>query len=285
MSQASLVVLREYLSLRPVGLRSAVRLAWCYLRTASERVLRPGSFRGVGKFLPGTTPIALKTGSLKVWARPHSEDLLYLLPAHKPAVWSWFHPSPGDTVIDVGAHIGLFSLRAASAGARVLAVEPNPSTVGVLRANVESNGFTEVTIRSVAVGEGDGEGILWVPPIYDGKSWLVTGWASGNENLPAHPSPVEVRTIDHLVGAARFETIDWMLIDVEGFEFSALRGALESLRVTRHLIVEVSRGPRREACRQLLEDELGFKVVDEVRQSEYTDYWLALREGEHPGRS
>src|SRR5262249_59056608 len=48
---------------------------------------------------------------------------------------------PGQTVVDLGAHVGLFTLTAASAGRQVLAVEASRRNVELLRGSVERNGF------------------------------------------------------------------------------------------------------------------------------------------------
>jgi len=55
-------------------------------------------------------------------------------------------------VVDVGAHIGRFSLAAARAGASVVAVEPNPETFSVLAVNVGLNGFRNVRLVNAEKG-------------------------------------------------------------------------------------------------------------------------------------
>src|SRR5262245_19510293 len=52
--------------------------------------------------------------------------------------------SPGDVILDVGANIGVFSLCAATQGARVYAFEPIPSTFAVLELNVRLHGLESV---------------------------------------------------------------------------------------------------------------------------------------------
>ena len=52
--------------------------------------------------------------------------------------------SPGDTVFDIGANIGVFTLCAAQQGARVYAFEPVPSTFEVLQHNIQLHGFDRV---------------------------------------------------------------------------------------------------------------------------------------------
>ena len=66
---------------------------------------------------------------------------------------------PGDVAIDAGANIGLFTVLAASQvgpHGRVIACEPSPTTMRLLRDNVERNGFDWVELREVALAETPG---------------------------------------------------------------------------------------------------------------------------------
>ncbi len=142
---AAVRVMRQYLALRPVGVLNALRLYSCYFHASLVLALCRGRFRGAGRYLGGSALVTVRSASLTLKARPRSEDLLYLLPAHKATVWKWFHPLRGEFVADVGAHVGLFSLLAARAGAKVLSIEPNPATAEILAENVVINGFDGIT--------------------------------------------------------------------------------------------------------------------------------------------
>jgi FkbM family methyltransferase len=179
--------------------------------------------------------------------------------------------------MDVGAHVGLFSLLAARQGARVLALEPNPATAEILRENLRLNGFSDAQVRSVAAGERDGVGVLEVPEIYDGRASIVPGWASGAEGTPFRRIEVPIRTIDQEFSGSGFDRIDWLLIDVEGSELQALRGARKTLDRTRRVILEVARGPWREECRRILEADHDLRIRSVEPQSPVTEYWLAER--------
>ncbi len=58
----------------------------------------------------------------------------------------------GDTVFDVGANIGLFSLEAASRGAKVHAFEPMPATFAALSANAQGEKSGQITPHRLALG-------------------------------------------------------------------------------------------------------------------------------------
>jgi hypothetical protein len=135
----------------------------------------------------------------------------------------------------------------------------------------------DVRVASQALGVGPGKGTLEVPVVYDGKSSLVPGWAAGNEGTPVVRLAVDIASLDQVVADAGFDRLDWLLIDVEGAEVSVLRGARQTLRATRRVIIEVARSPMLRECRQILVEEFGFRIVATEEQNEFTEYWYAVR--------
>src|SRR5262249_1364648 len=80
--------------------------------------------------------------------------------AWEPASWDIMRPYlTGDAVfVDVGAHIGYYSLKAAAAlgsRGRVIAVEPNPPTVKELQANIAASNASRVHVYPVACSDRD----------------------------------------------------------------------------------------------------------------------------------
>src|SRR5712692_8059274 len=70
----------------------------------------------------------------------------------------------GGTVIDVGAHIGRYTLMAGSAvgpSGRVIAIEPGPDTFTLLRENADLNRMTWITPIQAALGKEDGSAELF----------------------------------------------------------------------------------------------------------------------------
>lgn len=79
-------------------------------------------------------------------------------------------------------------------------------------------------------------------------------------------------TLDAAISSCGVDRIDWLKIDVEGFEVEVLRGAEEALSFVRKMVIEVEDANVAE-CYRLLVDRLGFKIVDCVPGTEYT-YWF-----------
>ena len=153
------------------------------------------------------------------------------------------HLPAGGTFIDVGAHIGYYSLRAAKrvgTSGRVIAIEPNPETLRNLRDNVEASHATVVSVYPVACSEAETEIDLFAAARANtGMSSfsLDTATRSG-DGIRRHR--VRARPLDGIVAEAGLSRVDVVKIDVEGAELLVLRGARQTLlRYRPVLIVEV----------------------------------------------
>jgi FkbM family methyltransferase len=162
----------------------------------------------------------------------------------------------GDFV-DVGAHIGLYTLTAARAGAEsVLAFEPNPSARAQLEQNVRLNDASNVTIRDSAAAGKPGRATLHVPATPDPSFSSL----AGGRFAEGQPVEVDVTTVDREV-----ETLELrptvVKIDVEGGEVDVVAGMERTLRAHRPvLLVEVSEESARELARRL-DGYSGFRVT------------------------
>jgi FkbM family methyltransferase len=177
---------------------------------------------------------------------------------------------PGMVVLDIGAHVGYYTLVAAQAvgpSGKVHAFEPCAETLSLLRTNVRANGFANVEIHPFAAGSSDSKRILH-----------VTG-SSDSHGLFPHPLTETVRTTAvKTVAVAQVVQgrVDLVKIDVEGAEFEVLEGMgdLVSGEGPSVLIVEWNPACLRNAGRDPLElpqclERLGFtdiKVLDDRRQ-------------------
>ncbi len=126
---------------------------------------------------------------------------------------------PGDLLLDLGAHLGTFSLAAAARGARVVAVEASPRNAAFLRASARANGFDDFVVVEVAVSDAPGV----VRFRHEGAfGQITTGWAPGVVEAQAKPVSQMLREYD--VGR-----VDLVKLDVEGSEIAAVAGMREIL--------------------------------------------------------
>ncbi len=134
---------------------------------------------------------------------------------------------PGMVVVDIGAHIGiytLFALRQLSGHGRLYSFEPTPKTHALLRDNVQVNGFLEsgvVRLDPRAISDHAGTATFTAYPNNSGHNSLFAGTAAG-EALT-----VETVTLD--VALADEPKIDVIKIDAEGSEPFILRGMTQIL--------------------------------------------------------
>ncbi len=145
---------------------------------------------------------------------------------------------PGQTVVDLGGHIGIFTLYAArrvGPQGRVVVCEPGVENLALLRKNVELNRFGQVSIHSCAVADRAGEAYFFTAangvdnPVTDS---LIGGAGRRRER-------VSVRTLDDILDEERLDRIDHLKIDVEGAEGLVLKGAPRSLMIASRIVIEV----------------------------------------------
>lgn len=125
--------------------------------------------------------------------------------------------------VNVGANTGYYVCHARKLGKRVLAVEPLDQNVQLLQRNLIANGWNDVEVLPVALGDHVG-----LEKLYGGgtAASLVVGWAGAPTT---HYRVVPVTTLDHLLGDRFAGEKMLILIDVEGFEVNVLRGAARQL--------------------------------------------------------
>ena len=146
---------------------------------------------------------------------------------------------PATTFVDVGAFLGIYTLRAARIGARVLAVEANPGTRKLLSANLWRNGLADrVTLLPYALSDVEGTSEYFIG---DGDQ-SASGLAATRSN--ARPIHVEIRRLDDLLESAHVrESVSVVKIDVEGAELRVLEGMSGLLACGRPMILVVECNP------------------------------------------
>ncbi len=133
---------------------------------------------------------------------------------------------PGDTFVDIGANLGLFSLIAAhlvGPKGRVHAFEPCAKTLERLRGNVALNRFTNVTVHDLALSDSAGprEMVMAVDGM-DAWNSLAQPYMGGNYTTET----IRTDTWDAFAEAHGLGNgVALMKIDVEGWEAPVLAGA------------------------------------------------------------
>jgi FkbM family methyltransferase len=162
-------------------------------------------------------------------------------------------------VIDVGAHVGAFSVMSAKRlkNGVVISFEPNPDIYHILKFNVYLNRWSNIIPLNVALADfcgktglvvpRDPSGGYLTPDVYDTKMF-----------------DVQVKTLDAVCLEKRIGRVDFIKIHAEGPEMAILKGA-KNILVDNNLCLLISSSRlrnsdlRREICKYLL--EMGFKAI------------------------
>ena len=180
---------------------------------------------------------------------------------------------PGAVVVDAGANIGLFALRAlgAAPGVTVHAFEPVPSSAVLLRANLAVAGCYAV-VHEAALGAADGGTAALV--CFGGAPGEATRHPEEAAAMHAacglarpvlrtvHARATSVRALLHSTGMA----VDLLKVDVEGDELDVLRGVggdAEWARIAQVVVEVHDVGGRLRAVSALLKGR-GFRVVESL---------------------
>lgn len=181
--------------------------------------------------------------------------------------------SPGDTFIDIGAHVGYFSMLASALvgpTGRVFSFEPEASNWQHLLEHIEMNGVRNILPNFMAVGAAPAIGEFFVNADNDGGHalWEVGRHPFNERSRAAQTSRhVFVTSLDHYFNDREIGNLKAIKMDCEGAEFSVLVGARNLIAQTGvpYIISEVNRfglesmGSTERQLRALMSD-LGYET-------------------------
>lgn len=162
---------------------------------------------------------SLKTiGKLKVYYRDGTcdEEILQEYYQQSRFFVPEYEPSEHDTVLDIGAHIGVFSILAAEKVkmGRVYSIEADERNYRFLRMNVESNNLSNVSTHLLALTDYRGTGKLYSAS----DSWGHTLCEPVSEDWEI----VKTDTLTNFLVDNNIQHVDYMKVNVEGAEYSIL---------------------------------------------------------------
>jgi FkbM family methyltransferase len=175
---------------------------------------------------------------------------------HERAWWSQFMRG-GRTFLDVGAHVGTWTLNIGKAFGRVICFEPDPRGCIALRENLRRANMHHVTVVQAAVGASDGEVQLSLYPNPCTNTTLPTETGRG---VGAGDSAIAVETVrqvslDSYCRSHGIDDVDLVKVDTEGAECMVIQGGLEMWRKNRPDFFVELHGPFHRECRKLLDFE------------------------------
>lgn len=178
----------------------------------------------------------------------------------------------GMTVLDIGANIGCHTLRFAKLvgkNGKVVAFEPMTFALTKLKDNIELNNFKNIIVEKIALSNVDGKR----QTINFRASWTL----DGNREDINQKEEIDFLTLDTYIRKKQINKVDFVKVDVDGYEYKVLVGAKETLQKFSPLIlIELGKytlsnfGDKLEDLVDFLYS-LGYSFYSEENFKEYKD--------------
>lgn len=125
---------------------------------------------------------------------------------------------PGMTVVDIGAHVGYFTLLASKLvgdKGRVISFEPTPATLDLLSQNLLDNHITNVELYKNAAADKSSGAYLYPDRVSPASNSM---YGDGDKGIY-----ISAVALDDVISAK----VDFIKMDIEGGEYWALKGMLD----------------------------------------------------------
>jgi len=249
-------------------LRAQSFCSWAIGRVVRDEIYRrpraKKAFTRVVNALGGSKPVTRFIAGQSISVVPSAsivEFRMAVCRAYEPAMTRYLQETlqPGMVVADVGAHIGYFTLLAASRVGPtgcVVSFEPHPRNFRQLRHNVALNGHDHVQPLQKALAATRGS--MKLNLAHDDTAFTTMASISSDATVD-----VDVETLDEVLRGLGIDQCDFIKVDIEGAELLALRGMIETIERNPQLqfVIEVHSAQIRDlggTARELAEMMLGF---------------------------
>jgi FkbM family methyltransferase len=204
---------------------------------------------------PDFITLQLKKPATCLRLRPGTTDLWTFDDVFVRNIYGAMRHRPVQTMIDVGANIGLVSLYALAlnVNTRILAVEPDHANLELLRRNL---GSYSPTILEGALVAADG---------------LVrfTAVTPTSGHVSEHGAAVQGYSMASIVARSEFAQIDVLKVDVEGAERHLFAGDTSWLKRVQSLIIEFHGDSRVDSGFDAVMTGAGYRIVEIGPQMAY----------------
>ena len=212
----------------------------------------------------------------RFFCRINNEDYTFMT-GHEDDLIKFFIPEEGDTVVDIGAHIGhytiLSSMRVGPNG-KVVAVEAHGGNFDMLNRNVKLNHLDNVVALNYAVFSEETKIKLYLPAQESDFTIYNTVMTDRGGKDGEKFVEVDANTLDNLLqqNGVKAEDVNWVKIDVEGAELEVLKGATNVLSRSDNiaLLIEVHGSHLYEPIKEFI---YGFGFNIEFEKSNEAGDW------------
>ena len=211
-----------------------------------------------------------------IWPGNELSRVLFLTGNFEPNELTWVSQTltDGMTMIDVGAHIGMYMLVASKLvgdSGLVIAIEPSTREFQRLTTHVTLNDLRNVRCLQVGASSASGNALLKIASEWNSGHNTFGDFFNPEVDL-IREEPVLMQTLDAIVSAQKLERVDLIKIDVEGHELKVLTGALETItRFRPRVLIEVFEETLRRQGASV-EAVLSFLIAQGYVLNEFSDF-------------
>jgi FkbM family methyltransferase len=206
-----------------------------------ERVWRHDGGRGLpirlARALRPTVPLWVEVEPqvhMRLDPSDYLDQIVLATGSWEPETWHGIaeHIPAGGVFVDVGAHVGYYSLKAAAKAGpsgRVIAIEPNPDTIRKLQANIRESKAYRILVYPVACSDSQGVVEFYSAQHENSSASSMSAVNAAQGKSVTSSYQVHTRRLDDIVHESGVSRVDAIKIDVEGAELLVLKGAGETL--------------------------------------------------------
>jgi len=142
--------------------------------------------------------------------------------------------NPTDIVLDIGANVGCTSILFGELAKQVYSFEPSPTTFSYLEKNIVQSGLKNVELLNMGLGSKSGESTITFNPENRSGGFVsnLTHISKGHKT-----EKIVIKTVDEIIETLKLPKIDFIKMDVEGFEGHVIQGAKSSLEKNKPIVL------------------------------------------------
>jgi len=159
--------------------------------------------------------------------------------------------------IDVGAHVGFYTIMVSKLCERVIAIEPNPETFKTLLNNLELNKAKNVTALQIALSDRVGEVKLWLA---DESSLPSIVFKRSKYYIMVNALTLDALLEKLAADLREFEKII-IKIDVEGAEEQVIKGGLKFIKMFKPIIIVEIHSEKSEGWIEQTLRGIGYRIL------------------------
>lgn len=132
-------------------------------------------------------------------------------------------------VLDLGANIGITSIALANicTKAKVAAVEPVPITFKMLQSNIKKANLNNLSLHNFAIGNKKGEISMQLRTDFLAGAFIADRYQADYQHQTVN---VKIECLDDVFDRFKFPCLDFIKMDLEGYELFALEGAKKTIK-------------------------------------------------------